>query len=67
MVQRPVKLGQGSLVNAGFRKEVRLDRTLHPGTRVTVKINDWENSASAKCNAHGGFIIFLIRFSTCLS
>uniref|UniRef100_A0A2R5LJC5 28S rRNA (uridine-N(3))-methyltransferase n=1 Tax=Ornithodoros turicata TaxID=34597 RepID=A0A2R5LJC5_9ACAR len=35
----PVKEGKGSLVNCGLKKEVRIDRHLQPGIRVTVKLN----------------------------
>ena len=38
VVDRPVKRGQGSFVNAGLRKEVQVDRHLKAGIRVTVKM-----------------------------
>ena len=38
VVNRPVKDGQGSLVNVGLQKEVSIDKRLKPGTRVTVKL-----------------------------
>ena len=39
VVDRPVKKGQGSYVNAGLRKEVQVDRNLKAGIRVTVRID----------------------------
>lgn len=38
VVDRPVKKGQGSYVNAGLRKEVQVDRHLKAGIRVTVRM-----------------------------
>ena len=38
VVDRPVRKGQGSYVNAGLRKEVQVDRNLKAGIRVTVKL-----------------------------
>ena len=38
VVNRPVKDGNGSLVNVGLQKEVSIDKRLKPGTRVTVKL-----------------------------
>ncbi|KAK3750223.1 hypothetical protein QZH41_015580, partial [Actinostola sp. cb2023] len=38
VLDRPVAKGKGSLVNAGTRKEVRIDKCLRPGLRVTVKM-----------------------------
>ncbi|KAJ7377416.1 hypothetical protein OS493_029316 [Desmophyllum pertusum] len=40
VVDRPVKKGCGSFVNVGMRKEVRIDRSIKPGVRVTVKMVD---------------------------
>lgn len=34
----PVKDGSGSFVNCGLEKEVKIDRHLQPGVRVTVKL-----------------------------
>lgn len=42
VVDRPVKKGQGSYVNAGLRKEVQVDRNLKAGIRVTVRIDSTE-------------------------
>ena len=38
VLDRPVGQSKGSLVNAGARKEVRIDKCLRPGLRVTVKM-----------------------------
>ncbi|XP_014599228.1 PREDICTED: putative methyltransferase C9orf114 homolog [Polistes canadensis] len=35
---KPVKTGKGSLVNVGLLNDVRVDKVLMPGLRVTVKI-----------------------------
>ncbi|KAI8048180.1 putative RNA methyltransferase [Syncephalis plumigaleata] len=39
VLDRPIKPGEGSLVNAGMRNEVRIDRALKPGVRVTVELS----------------------------
>ncbi|XP_037518995.1 putative methyltransferase C9orf114 homolog [Rhipicephalus sanguineus] len=36
----PVKEGSGSYVNCGLNKEVKIDRCLQPGVRVTVKMKE---------------------------
>ena len=43
VVDRPVKKGEGSFVNAGMRKEVKVDRHIQTGMRVTVKIDSSGN------------------------
>lgn len=48
VVQRPVRAGKGSLVNVGLRKEAQIDRSLQPGTRVTVRVDHFLKSATAK-------------------
>ena len=40
VLERPARKGYGSSVNVGMRKEVRIDRTIKPGLRVTVKMNN---------------------------
>ena len=40
VLDRPVKKGSGSFVNVGMRKEVRIDKSIKPGVRVTVKMGD---------------------------
>jgi len=38
-LERPVKQGEGSFVNVGMRKELKLDKHLKVGVRVTVKMD----------------------------
>lgn len=40
VLERPARKGYGSSVNVGMRKEVRIDRTIKPGLRVTVKMDN---------------------------
>ncbi|XP_077986898.1 28S rRNA (uridine-N(3))-methyltransferase-like [Glandiceps talaboti] len=40
VLDRPAKEGKGSFVNTGMRKEVRIDRQLKAGVRVTVKLDN---------------------------
>ncbi|KAF6729139.1 Kynurenine--oxoglutarate transaminase 1 [Oryzias melastigma] len=46
VLNRPPKPGKGSLVNCGMRKEVRIDKQLQSGLRVTVKLNKTQNQES---------------------
>uniref|UniRef100_A0A3B4ZH24 28S rRNA (uridine-N(3))-methyltransferase n=1 Tax=Stegastes partitus TaxID=144197 RepID=A0A3B4ZH24_9TELE len=39
VLDRPPKQGKGSLVNCGMRKEVRIDKQLQSGLRVTVQLS----------------------------
>uniref|UniRef100_A0A480X6W2 28S rRNA (uridine-N(3))-methyltransferase n=4 Tax=Sus scrofa TaxID=9823 RepID=A0A480X6W2_PIG len=39
VVDRPTRPGQGSFVNCGMKKEVKIDKNLEPGLRVTVWLN----------------------------
>eukprot|EP01134_Creolimax_fragrantissima_P000732 CFRG0732T1 len=39
-LDRPVKKGQGSLVDCGMWKQVRIDRHIQPGVRVTIKLEE---------------------------
>uniref|UniRef100_A0A672IBM3 28S rRNA (uridine-N(3))-methyltransferase n=1 Tax=Salarias fasciatus TaxID=181472 RepID=A0A672IBM3_SALFA len=39
VLDRPAKQGKGSLVNCGMRKDVRIDKQLQAGLRVTVRLN----------------------------
>ncbi|XP_061656728.1 putative methyltransferase C9orf114 homolog isoform X2 [Syngnathoides biaculeatus] len=39
VLDRPAKANKGSLVNCGMRKEVRIDKQLQAGLRVTVRLN----------------------------
>ncbi|KAE8285262.1 putative methyltransferase C9orf114-like protein [Larimichthys crocea] len=43
VLDRPTKQGQGSLVNCGMRKDVRIDKQLQSGLRVTVQLNKTQN------------------------
>lgn len=53
VTNKPVKVGKGSHVNVGLLNEVRVDKVLMPGLRVTVKIPpDQENPKKMK-----GFIV----------
>ncbi|KAK2575773.1 hypothetical protein KPH14_007158 [Odynerus spinipes] len=53
VTNKPVKTGKGSQVNVGLLNEVRVDKVLMPGLRVTVKIPpDQENPKKIK-----GFIV----------
>ena len=40
ILDRPVKKGEGSFVNVGLRKDVKIDKRLKAGLRVTVKIDE---------------------------
>lgn len=46
ILDRPVKKGEGSFVNVGLRKDVKIDKRLKAGLRVTVKIDE---------KAHGSY------------
>lgn len=48
VLERPVKKGSGSFVNVGMQKEVRIDKSIKPGVRVTVKMGD-TSGAYDKC------------------
>ncbi|XP_037548171.1 putative methyltransferase C9orf114 homolog [Nematolebias whitei] len=39
VLNKPPKQGKGSLVSCGLRKDVRIDKQLQPGLRVTVKLS----------------------------
>lgn len=47
-LNRPTKNGKGSFVNAGMRKEVRIDKEIKPGIRVTIKIDQPSNPSKEK-------------------
>ncbi|XP_044189719.1 putative methyltransferase C9orf114 homolog [Thunnus albacares] len=46
VLDRPIKQGKGSLVNCGMRKDVRIDKQLQSGLRVTVQLNKTQNQES---------------------
>ncbi|KAM4528029.1 putative methyltransferase C9orf114 homolog [Odontesthes bonariensis] len=43
VLNKPPKQGKGSLVNCGMRKDVRIDKQLQAGLRVTVQLNKSQN------------------------
>ncbi|TNN51572.1 putative methyltransferase C9orf114 [Liparis tanakae] len=49
VLDRPNKPGKGSLVNCGMRKDVRIDKQLQSGLRVTVKLNNTQKQESKLC------------------
>eukprot|EP01016_Furgasonia_blochmanni_P029745 TRINITY_DN3116_c0_g1_i7.p1 TRINITY_DN3116_c0_g1~~TRINITY_DN3116_c0_g1_i7.p1 ORF type:complete len:497 (+),score=142.70 TRINITY_DN3116_c0_g1_i7:49-1539(+) len=44
ILDRPTKDTDGSWVDVGLRKQLKLDRKIVPKTRVTVKIDNWKDS-----------------------
>ncbi|AWP15503.1 putative methyltransferase C9orf114 -like isoform 2 [Scophthalmus maximus] len=46
VLDRPTKQGQGSLVNCGMRKDVRIDKQLQSGLRVTVQLNETQKQGA---------------------
>ncbi|KAM6902075.1 putative methyltransferase C9orf114 homolog [Xenentodon cancila] len=46
VLNKPPKQGKGSLVNCGMRKEVRIDKQLQSGLRVTVQLSKTQNPES---------------------
>ncbi|XP_019619428.1 PREDICTED: putative methyltransferase C9orf114 [Branchiostoma belcheri] len=46
VLDRPTKEGKGSFVNVGMRREVRIDKVLQPGLRVTVQLDEPGNTVS---------------------
>ncbi|XP_058473269.1 putative methyltransferase C9orf114 homolog [Solea solea] len=46
VLDRPSKQGKGSLVNCGMRKDVRIDKQLQSGLRVTVQLNNKQKQDS---------------------
>ncbi|XP_017263396.1 putative methyltransferase C9orf114 homolog [Kryptolebias marmoratus] len=46
VLNKPPKQGKGSLVNCGMRKDVRIDKQLQPGLRVTVKLSKTQSQES---------------------
>lgn len=51
-LNRPTKMGDGSWVEIGLYKQLKLNKKIVPGTRVTVKINEeYQNpNIRVKCN-----------------
>ncbi|XP_061656727.1 putative methyltransferase C9orf114 homolog isoform X1 [Syngnathoides biaculeatus] len=48
VLDRPAKANKGSLVNCGMRKEVRIDKQLQAGLRVTVRLNASQKQGDAQ-------------------
>ncbi|XP_028318641.1 putative methyltransferase C9orf114 homolog isoform X2 [Gouania willdenowi] len=78
VLDRPAKLGKGSLVNCGMRKEVRIDKQLQSGLRVTVRLTKTQNQESKICKGvvvaphvprtEGGLYWgYSVRLASCLS
>ncbi|XP_074473855.1 putative methyltransferase C9orf114 homolog [Sebastes fasciatus] len=78
VLDRPIKPGKGSLVNCGMRKDVRIDKQLQAGLRVTVKLNTSQNQESKICKGavvaphlprtEGGLYWgYSVRLASCLS
>uniref|UniRef100_A0A4W6D6Y8 28S rRNA (uridine-N(3))-methyltransferase n=1 Tax=Lates calcarifer TaxID=8187 RepID=A0A4W6D6Y8_LATCA len=69
VLDRPTKQGKGSLVNCGMRKDVRIDKQLQSGLRVTVhKINKGVVVAPHVPRTEGGLYWgYSVRLASCLS
>lgn len=78
VVDRPTKAGQGSLVNCGMKKEVKIDKKLEPGLRVTVRLSQQQ---LPECKTYKGTVVssqdprtkaglywgYTVRLASCLS
>lgn len=78
VVDRPTKAGHGSLVNCGMKKEVKIDKKLDPGLRVTVRLNQQQ---LPECKTYKGTVVssqdprtkaglywgYTVRLASCLS
>ncbi|XP_051267904.1 putative methyltransferase C9orf114 homolog [Dicentrarchus labrax] len=78
VLDRPTKQGQGSLVNCGMRKEVRIDKQLQSGLRVTVQLR---KTQAQENKLHKGVVVaphvprtegglywgYSVRLASCLS
>ncbi|XP_038045984.1 putative methyltransferase C9orf114 homolog [Patiria miniata] len=53
VLDRAVGQGKGSIVNVGLLKEVRIDRQLQPGLRVTVEMADTDHINSERKTLRG--------------
>ncbi|XP_068191788.1 putative methyltransferase C9orf114 homolog isoform X3 [Antennarius striatus] len=78
VLDRPSRPGQGSLVNCGMRKEVRIDKQLQAGLRVTVQLLRAEPpdrkrirgvvvSPQAPRSRRGLYWGYSVRLAACLS
>ncbi|XP_010349062.1 putative methyltransferase C9orf114 homolog isoform X2 [Saimiri boliviensis] len=78
VVDRPTRPGHGSFVNCGMKKEVKIDRNLEPGLRVTVRLNQQQ---LPECKTYRGKVVssqdprtkaglywgYTVRLASCLS
>ncbi|XP_070706760.1 putative methyltransferase C9orf114 homolog [Pempheris klunzingeri] len=78
VLDRPTKQGKGSLVNCGMRKDVRIDKQLQSGLRVTVQL---KKTQSQENKLHKGVVVaphvprtvgglywgYTVRLASCLS
>ncbi|XP_041826358.1 putative methyltransferase C9orf114 homolog [Melanotaenia boesemani] len=78
VLNKPPKQGKGSLVNCGMRKDVRIDKQLQSGLRVTVQLNKTQNQ---ECRLYKGVVVaphvprtegglywgYTVRLASCLS
>ncbi|XP_020730484.1 putative methyltransferase C9orf114 homolog isoform X6 [Odocoileus virginianus] len=78
VVDRPTRPGQGSFVNCGMKKEVKIDKNLEPGLRVTVRLNQNQLPESKTCRGKvvssqdprtkaGLYWGYTVRLASCLS
>ncbi|XP_006818430.1 28S rRNA (uridine-N(3))-methyltransferase-like isoform X1 [Saccoglossus kowalevskii] len=79
VLDRPVKGGKGSFVNAGLRKEIRIDRQLRDGLRVTVRLDNKQTdedrryytgkvvSPRCPCTDRGLYWGYTVRLASSLS
>ncbi|KAM9735218.1 putative methyltransferase C9orf114 homolog [Menidia menidia] len=78
VLNKPPKQGKGSFVNCGMRKDVRIDKQLQAGLRVTVQLNKTQNQ---DCRLYKGVAVaphvprtqgglywgYTVRLASCLS
>ncbi|XP_053416223.1 putative methyltransferase C9orf114 homolog isoform X3 [Nycticebus coucang] len=78
VVDRPTRPGHGSFVNCGMKKEVKIDKNLEPGLRVTVRLNQKQ---LPECKTYRGKVVssqdprtkaglywgYTVRLASCLS
>ncbi|XP_054513808.1 kynurenine--oxoglutarate transaminase 1 isoform X8 [Pan troglodytes] len=60
VVDRPTRPGHGSFVNCGMKKEVKIDKNLEPGLRVTVRLNQQQLPDSVTppdCKTYHGKVV----------
>ncbi|XP_034047404.1 putative methyltransferase C9orf114 homolog isoform X2 [Thalassophryne amazonica] len=78
VLDRPTKQGKGSLVNCGMRKEVRIDKQLQSGLRVTVQLSKTQTEESKSYKGvvvaphvprteGGSYWGYSVRLASCLS